>query len=52
MNWIGCFVVGLFTVDMVIKTWYVTFNTQEYLDYVKPPVQEEQNNGVELTTVH
>ena len=53
MNWIGCFVVGLFTIDMVIKTWYITFNTQEYLDYVKPQVEQvqEQNNGVELTTV-
>lgn len=36
MNWIGCFVVGLFTIDMIIKTWYLTFNLQDYLEYIKP----------------
>ena len=34
MNWINLFVVGVFSVDMVVKTWASTLNTQQYLDYV------------------
>lgn len=35
MNWVHSVVVGIFTADMVVKTWYTTLNTEKYLDYVR-----------------
>jgi len=35
MNWVGCFLVGLFTVDMIVKTWYLALNPDKYRDYVR-----------------
>ena len=35
MNWIHTIVVGIFTVDMVFKTWYTSFNIDSYLRYVE-----------------
>ena len=34
MNWISLFVVGVFSIDMVVKTWAVTLDPKKYLDYV------------------
>ena len=35
MNWFTCFLVGLFTLDMIVKTWYVTLQPAEYTRYIK-----------------
>ena len=35
MNWISMFVVGFFSVDMIVKTWYTAINPTKYLAYVK-----------------
>tara|TARA_B100000941_G_C28430086_1_gene513732 strand:- start:441 stop:902 length:462 start_codon:yes stop_codon:yes gene_type:complete len=35
MNWISLIVVGGFSADMWIKTWYVALNRDKYLEYVK-----------------
>ena len=42
MNWVNCLVVGLFTVDMIIKTWFVSVVPQRYRDYVR----EQQTTAV------
>jgi len=34
MNWVSTIIVGLFTVDMVIKTWLVTLYQDTYLSYL------------------
>ena len=33
-NWISLFVVGMFTLDMVVKSWLLTVDPQKYRDYV------------------
>lgn len=33
-NWISLFVVGMFTADMVLKSWLLTVDPQKYRDYV------------------
>ena len=35
MNWATTIIVGVFTFDMFIKTWYATINTKSYLAYVE-----------------
>lgn len=35
MNWISLFVVGIFSIDMIIKTWVITIYPNYYTDYVK-----------------
>jgi hypothetical protein len=50
MNWVTSFVVGLFTVDMIIKTWILSFKPEIYLDYVKRKTLVQSNNlGAEET---
>lgn len=34
MNWVSTIVVGVFTFDMIVKTWLLTLFPQTYLDYV------------------
>lgn len=34
MNWVHTVVVGVFTVDMVLKTWYTAIHPNRYLKYV------------------
>ena len=34
MNWISLFVVGVFTLDMMVKTWVCAFKPEWYLEYV------------------
>jgi len=33
-NWISLFIVGMFTLDMVVKSWLLTVDPQKYRDYV------------------
>ncbi len=35
MNWILCFVIGVFATDMIFKTWWININMAKYLKYVK-----------------
>ena len=35
LNVVYTIVVGIFTLDMVIKTWLITLNPETYLNYVK-----------------
>lgn len=35
MNWVTTIVVGIFTADMIIKTWITAFNVKGYLDYAQ-----------------
>lgn len=35
LNTVYTCIVGVFTLDMVIKTWYITLYPNFYLDYVK-----------------
>ncbi len=35
MNWINTILVGIFSIDMVIKTWILTLKPSLYLDYLK-----------------
>ena len=42
MNWISLFVVGIFSIDMVVKTWAITLYDNYYTDYVN---QEKQVNN-------
>lgn len=42
LNWVSLFVVGLFSIDMIIKTWYTTINPIKYLEYAQGKVQEER----------
>lgn len=35
MNWFSLFLVGIFTLDMVIKTWTLSFYPELYSNYVK-----------------
>jgi hypothetical protein len=48
MNWISLFVVGIFSIDMIIKTWVLSFNPNYYTDYVKKEreqqVEQSQDN--------
>ena len=52
MNWVTTFVVGLFSLDMVIKTWLVTLFPDTYIEYTlvnKKKIQESSDTsfGVE-----
>jgi len=45
MNWISLFVVGIFSIDMIIKTWIITINPTYYTNYVKQITQKQNNNS-------
>jgi quinol monooxygenase YgiN len=54
-NWVTLFVVGLFTVDMVGKTWLLSLNPQKYIDYVAEkcsPVQDQELEEVSVEEDH
>ena len=34
MNWVSVIVVGLFTLDMVVKTWFLAFLPNSYREYI------------------
>ena len=44
MNWVSLFVVGIFSLDMIFKTWLITCKTDFYTDYVK---EEQQGSSKE-----
>lgn len=48
MNWISLFVVGIFSIDMIIKTWVISIYPNYYTDYVKrengQQVEQSQDN--------
>lgn len=48
MNWISLFVVGIFSIDMIIKTWVIAICPNYYTDYVKKEreqqVEQSQDN--------
>ena len=46
MNWVGCIVIGIFTVDMVIKTWILSFNPDYYTNYVNGDRNQEENDDI------
>ncbi|VVU94470.1 hypothetical protein CPAV1605_192 [seawater metagenome] len=51
MNWISVFVVGIFTIDMIIKTWLITLKPDFYNQYVRNhlnAVNNNENNDVEV----
>lgn len=48
MNWISLFVVGIFSIDMVIKTWVLTFNPDYYINYVKKETQNKESQSVSV----
>ena len=46
MNWFSVFLVGLFTIDMVIKTWALSIYPNLYNEYVnKKNIDEVDNNS-------
>jgi hypothetical protein len=47
MNWVSVFVVGIFTIDMVIKTWLISVKDNLYNDYVARQQQQGNNNDEE-----
>ncbi len=50
MNWISLFVVGIFSIDMIIKTWILSINPNYYTNYLKQ-ITEKQNNNSEDTNL-
>ena len=48
-NWISLFVVGAFTIDMVVKTWYVSIHPNKYIKYMKSEVNGGEVNGCEVS---
>ena len=45
MNWISLFVVGIFSIDMIIKTWILSINPDYYTNYLKQTIQIQDNNS-------
>lgn len=39
MNWISLFVLGIFTADMVVKTWICSFKPNLYIEYVNREIE-------------
>lgn len=39
MNWVHTIVVGLFTLDMMVKTWYITLYPDTYKQYLNKSAQ-------------
>ncbi len=51
MNWISVFVVGVFTIDMIIKTWLISIKPDFYNNYVRNHINNEQlNNDTKVST--
>ena len=42
MNWISLFVVGLFSIDMIIKTWVIAIYPNYYTDYVRQELEQQE----------
>lgn len=52
MNWISLIVIGIFTVDMVIKTWICSFRPEWYNQYVAEQNIEVVPREVEVTATN
>jgi hypothetical protein len=50
MNWVGCILVGLFTVDMIVKTWYLTLDPTRYHKYVQQVKDSETQTQTQTQT--
>lgn len=48
MNWLNCIVVGIFTIDMILKTWFVTVVPERYRKYVTE--QRDSDGAAEIPT--
>ena len=46
-NWLSLFVVGMFTLDMIVKTWVVSINPNDYLKYVTDNQEKNENELLE-----
>jgi hypothetical protein len=44
MNWVSVVLVGLFTADMVFKTWYLAFVPDRYRQYIAEEAGEAADN--------
>lgn len=44
MNWISLFVVGIFSIDMIIKTWVLAIYPNYYTDYVRQELEQNNND--------
>lgn len=44
MNWISLFVVGIFSIDMIIKTWVIAIYPNYYTNYVRQELEQGNNN--------
>ena len=42
-NWVTVFIVGLFTADMVVKSWFLSWNPKNYLEYMKENAVQAKN---------
>jgi len=52
-NWVTLFVVGMFTLDMVVKTWFITSdNGKRYREYMVEKLQERIGSNLEEVTVN
>ena len=50
-NWLTLFIVGAFTIDMVVKTWYLSIDPNKYIEYMKSEVKERKVNAISLEDV-
>ena len=50
-NWITLFVVGLFTADMVLKTWYLSLDPSKYRDYMIAKSRREHVSDLDQVKV-
>ena len=47
MNWISVFVVGIFSLDMLVKTWVISLYNNYYTDYLEQEQKQEQEQNQE-----
>ena len=45
MNWVTVFVVGIFSLDMIFKTWLLACRKNIYTDYVAEELREQGEQG-------
>ena len=51
MNWISTVIVGIFTLDMVFKTWLLSFNSNYYAQYVNNNLKTASDNNQKVIAV-
>lgn len=49
MNWINSIIVGLFTLDMMVKTWLLAVSPDTYRGYVKRQLQK-RDGGAQVSS--